>query len=328
MQLHELKEQLVKKKVNPLYVFTGEEVAIMDLYIDKIVKVSGLTSKRADSVGEIFAKLQNSNSFINQSSCYIIRDDKEYLQQEKIWDLFIHGAAQGDNIIILIYTNLDKRGKFYKKHISLANAEDLPFQEDKKGCMVEFEKLIPEVLAKYIKKDTQLDITYGVELAAICNCDYSRIKLECDKLIHLASVRGCKIAEAYKIALKEKLFYIHPREVIFEFIDAVCTRDVDRVYDLLQQLKDTNESQLAMLYLLYTNLKSILLVASVEGGSGITERTGLTAWQVKLAKEKGNHYSIGELVNAMKIIRSSEKGIKTGMIEQEVAIDYILVNIL
>lgn len=61
---------------------------------------------------------------------------------------------------------------------------------------------------------------------------------------------------------------------------------------------------------------------------GITERTGLTAWQVKLAKEKGNHYSIGELVNAMKIIRSSEKGIKTGMIEQEVAIDYILVNIL
>ena len=29
MELHELKEQLVKKTLQPLYIFTGEEIAIM-----------------------------------------------------------------------------------------------------------------------------------------------------------------------------------------------------------------------------------------------------------------------------------------------------------
>lgn len=325
MQLHELKEQLVKKIVQPLYIFTGEEVAIMDLYLDKISKVSGLPMKRVDSIESIFNKMQNTNSFVNQAYCYIIRDDKDYLAQEKVWDRFNTGAAQSNNIIILIYTNLDKRGKFYKHHNS-PNSADLPFAD--KSYIIEFEKLIPEVLAKYIKKDIGLDIPMGIELAGICDCNYNRIKLECDKLQHLAVVRGCKIAQAYEIALEENILYIQPGAVLFEFIDAVCMRDIDRVYNLLQQLKANNENPLAMISLIYSNLKSILLVTSAGNGQGITEKTGLTAWQVKLAKEKGNHYSIGELVSAITILRTTEKGIKTGMIEQEMAIDYILVNIL
>ena len=95
-----------------------------------------------------------------------------------------------------------------------------------------------------------------------------------------------------------------------------------------QELKQINDSPLGLISLLYTNLKSMLLVKWAGNGDKISDRTGLTPFQVKLAKEKGNKYTVQELEQAIKLIRNTEKGIKTGNIETELAVDYILVNIL
>lgn len=312
MQLHELKEQLVKKTLQPLYIFTGEEIAIMNIYIDKIAKIVGSKAKRVDSIASIFGKLQN-QSFINKPSCYVIRDDKEYLAEEKIWNSLNNGLVQGDNIIILVYTNLDKRSKFYKHHTDM---------------FTEFEKLIPEVLAKYIKKEIGLNVKKGVQFAELCDCNYSRILLECDKLKHLAAARNCDIDMAYEIALKDKLIYTAPKDVIFELIDAICKRQINRSYTLLEELMAVSESPLGIISLLYTNFRSMLLVQSAGEGAEITKRTGLTPWQVKLAKEKGVHYNIGELVKYLRLIRETEKGIKTGAIEQSMSLHYIIANVL
>ena len=312
MELHQLREQLVKKTLQPLYIFTGEEIAIMNIYINKIVETLGVKANRVDSVSSIFSRLQN-QSFISKPVCYVIRDDKDYMQQEKVWESMNLGAVQGDNIIILVYTNLDKRSKFYKQHVDR---------------LVEFEKLIPELLAKYIKRDMGLDIPEGMKLAELCDCNYSRIILECDKLKHLATAKGVDIRTAYEIAMRERLIYNEPKDVIFELIDAACKRQVARSFDLYEELKAVNESPLGVISLLYTNFRSMLLVQSAGAGADITKRTGLTPWQVKLAKEKGVHYDIGELVAAIRTIRETEKGIKTGAIEQNMAIDFILTSIL
>ena len=89
-----------------------------------------------------------------------------------------------------------------------------------------------------------------------------------------------------------------------------------------------NENPLGAISLLYTNFRSMLLVQSAGAGADITKRTGLTGWQVKLAKEKGVNYNIGELVAYLRLIRETEKGIKTGAIEQSMSLDYILANVL
>ena len=128
--------------------------------------------------------------------------------------------------------------------------------------------------------------------------------------------------------VNEKVIYKSPKDVIFNFIDTVCKRQVNDSYSLLNELIAINESPLAIISLLYNNFRAMLLVQSAQGQPEISKVTGLTPWQVKLAKEKGNNYSIAELVNAIKIIRNTEKGIKTGGIEQDMAVDYILINLL
>ena len=77
MKLPELKEHITKSKLLPLYIFTGEEVAIMDIYLQKMGEIVG-NLKRVDSVSSIYGKMQN-HSFASKNSCYVVRDDKEYL---------------------------------------------------------------------------------------------------------------------------------------------------------------------------------------------------------------------------------------------------------
>jgi DNA polymerase III delta subunit len=310
MNLPQLKEQLTKKQVSPLYVFSGPEAAVMDTYVDKIAAVLGTEVVRVDALSNIFSRLRN-RSIVKSRACFVIRDDKEYLQQEKVWDAVISGQAQGDNVIVLIYTNLDKRGKFYKRHADL---------------LTEFERMSADVLAKHIKKQIGLDA--GAELAEMCACDYGRIMLECDKLQHLSNAKNIPIDVAFKVAKQDKLIYVPPTDAIFELIDSVCRREEARSFSLWEELQARKESPLAVISLLYSNFRSMLLVQSAGNGEGICDRTGLTAWQVKLAKEKIGQYGTEELVHCVRTIRSIEKGIKTGTVDQEMAVDVLLVQVL
>lgn len=312
MQLNELKSQLVKKSLNPLYIFTGEEIAIMDIYIQKIVQISGCKMVRTNSVGSIFSKLQ-SRSFINTPSCYLVRDDKEYMVQDKVWQEFRTGKIQGKNIIILVYSAIDKRSKFYKYH---------------KDYLISFDKLSEKVLAKYIKKEINISNENALLLTSLCDNNYSRILLECDKIKHLATAKKWEDDRTFNLAIKEKIIHQDAKDVIFEFIDSVCKRKIQTSYSLLKELNEIRESPLVMLSLLYNNFRSMLLVRGAGNCDNICNRTGLTPFQVKLAKEKGNKYDLQELVKVVRILREVERGIKIGQIDADLAIDYVLVNIL
>lgn len=312
MNLPQLKEQLTKKQVSSLYVFAGAETAIMDVYVEKVAAVLGTEVVRVDALSNIFSRLRN-RSIVKTRSCFVIRNDKEYLQQEKVWDSIISGQAQGDNVIILIYTNLDKRGKFYKRHVDI---------------LTEFERMSADVIGKHVKKKIGLDEKSGAELAEMCGCDYGRTMLECDKLQHLSNAKNMPIDIAFKVAKQDKLIYVPPTDAIFEMIDSVCKRQEARSFALWEELQERKESPLAVISLLYSNFRSMMLVQSAGNGEGICDRTGLTAWQVKLAKEKMGQYSTEELVSCIRIIRGIEKGIKTGTIDQEIAVDVLLVQVM
>lgn len=311
MNLQTLKEQISKKQLDSFYVFTGEETSILNIYIDKMAQIKKAKIIRAESMANIFSKLQN-KSFVNVPNCYVIRDDKEYQTQEKIWPRLFSGSEQGDHLIIFVYSSIDKRSKFYKAHVNY---------------IVEFEKLSTDILAKYAKKEIGLDEARGKQLVELCDRDYGRLMLECNKLFVLANVMQLPIDQAFRIALQDKLIYLPPGDVIFDLIDAVLRHEHGRAFLLWQQLLMLSENPLAVISLLYNNFRSVLLVQSAGSRENLTQKTGLTPWQIKLASDKVGNYSVSELINTIRLLRETEKGIKTGAIEQDMAVDYLLVNI-
>ena len=312
MKLPELHIELRDKKIRPYYIFTGEEIAIMDIYINLIGDIKEVKPQRVDSLQDIFQQMTR-QSFSSGAKIYVISDDKDYLKQEELWEDMRAGNIQKEHTIIFIYNNLDKRTKFYKKY---------------KDDLTEFNKLDTNILAAYIMRNISLSNRAAMELAKMCNNDYSQILMESDKLVRLSEAANIGIEESFNRAKSFGLIYQPIGEIVFELVDNICRRNSNAVFKLLEGLKEQGDNVLGVISLIYNNFRSMLLVQSAGNSKDLSSRTGLTGWEIKLAKEKGQRYQIGELVRALRIIRETEKGIKTGKIEMGIALDYIMVMIL
>ena len=244
---------------------------------------------------------------ISTPKCYVIRDDVEFTKEESIWGN-LEGII-GQNLVIWVFTSLDKRSKFYKQF---------------KNLICEFNHLSEDVLLKYVQKEINLTEHNARYLIQLCGNDYSRILLEIDKIKHLAFQEDYDWA--FNVLLEKGTIYQPPRDAIFMWVDAVLKRQKLAAFGLLQECIEIGEASLTLISVLYNNAKQVLQVQSCES-KDIVNTSGLTAWQVKCAKDKMGYYTNRELVNMLKIIQEVEKNIKIGLISEDISVPYILVSI-
>lgn len=320
MELIELKRQITQKALLPYYVFTGTELGIMDIYLKDLAEAAGTDLLRVDSVADLI-RMAGNKSIISRPKCYVVRDDKDYLSQEKTWVNLITMRLQGRNDrVVIIYTNLDKRSKFLKYHTEM-------------NCLVSFDPLIPEVLAKHIRKELLLPLEGAKRFAIMCDCDYSRIMLELDKLKTYGKALGydltqeAKCDKIHQLALQNGLFYLAPKDKVFEMIDAIGSRQAKAAFTLVNELNQIVDSPLGALSLLYIAFRNMLLVAGAGKGD-LFERTGLEQWKAIKAQTHLSHYGVSEVLANLQIIRDTEIGIKTGTIEAPMALEYVITKIL
>jgi len=255
-----------------------------------------------------------SNKLFNSArTLYLLRDDKEFMTNEKAQKRVLETLS--DNVLILLVSSVDKRTKFYKTYSEL---------------FVEFTTLEHAVLKRYVQKSIKLSDRNTERLMEVCENNYGRILLEIDKIKQLQewnTAPNISADDCFEVLLNEKVIYQPPYDAVFDFVDNVLRRNTAVAFDLYEQCKAIGESTLVMLSVLYTNAKQVLQVQSCKS-TDVAKSTGLTAWQIKKAREKLNRYSIGELVYMLKLIHSVEKGIKTGRMEEQYAIQYVLVNVM
>ena len=112
MQLFDLMTGIKNKTLPKFLVFTGPEYAIMDIYIQQFVKQYKLTKTNITTVNQVVKK-QRVVSLIGDNNLYVCRYDTDFVKQDKEWvDI---NKKLGNNYLILILANIDKRGKFYKQ---------------------------------------------------------------------------------------------------------------------------------------------------------------------------------------------------------------------
>ena len=324
MELASLKSQITSNNLQSAYIFSGTEWYTQRLYINQMAKVKQLEVKYIDEMTDIYKALQN-KSFISKSYLYVLRDDKDLMSNETLQKrVFSDGNLLGNNLLVLILTKVDKRKKLYTTY---------------KDIIVEFEPLNNATLIRHIKKEIDLSDQNCQKLIDVCESDFGRILLEIDKIkafipkcdtdyrdLHSSNVESFS-DYCFRLLLEDGTIYRPPKDAIFDFVNAILDRDVNLVYDLFEQCKQVGEASLVMLSVLYNNAKAVLQVQTCES-KDISKSTGLTAWQIKCAKEHLNNYRPGELVYMLRLIQQVEVDIKTGKIDEAVAVDYLLANIL
>lgn len=311
MNVADVKVDIMNKTIKPYYIFTGDEIEVQRIYINKIAEVLQYEVMRVESIKEVWSAIV-SPSLFNTACVYVVRDDKDLLQDETIQEQIEHNRLNG-NIIIHLLTSVDKRTKFYK-----ANSDKI----------VVFERLSDEMLLKYVQRLTTLNKRNSERLIAICESDYSRILTETDKInSFIAAFPDCDSNKVFEQFVNDGVISTPAKDAIFELVDAILKRTVNQAYDMYNQCLSIGEASMVILSVLYNNAKQVFQVQTCLS-SDVCKATGLTSWQVKCAKEKAGHYTHAELLSMLKLIQEIQKDIITGKLEDCIAIDYLLVNVL
>ena len=307
MELKDLKAQIQAKNLKPFYIFTGVEVGVQDIYLEQMAKVMNADLVRVDNLAEMAKRLHNRGMFSN-AHIYVLRNDKELLSNDTAQHSLLSQNANKHVLCVFGYDSIDKRSKLYKGY---------------GDNIVEFVPLKESVLVKYIQRDIDLSEADCNRLIAVCESDYSRILLETDKVKRYAAVTKQSLSDCLHQLLADGTIYTPPKDAVFDFVDAVLKYKPKLAYSLLAESYASGEATLVLLSNLYNSAKQLLQAQSYQGDN-ITQATGLTPFQIKLAKGRCGIYRAGDLVELMRLTRNAERGIKIGEIEDMVAVPYVL----
>lgn len=320
MTIIELKDQIMKRTLNNLYVFVGSEIGIMNIYLNQMSKVLNVPLIRADSVMSIYSNCTTRSMFGNVAGLYVIRDDKEFTKLEDFYQRLSNDLLPG-NVVVLLFDKIDSRLKFGK------------YFKDK---TVEFEKLTPSILKNYLLRELALSNQNLDKLIDLCEGSYDMCLLEIDKIkqymqyphhTDLAFEKGMSADASFLDLLTQGIIYQPVETDVFKFTDAVCNRQVNKALELEGVLRNSKNSAINLLGTLYNSLKSIMLIQCCSEGN-VGEITGLDNKQIYFNKKYCGKYRTSELVEAVKLVGKTVDDIKSGRIEDDYATRYVLSQIM
>lgn len=316
MEVQELKHLIKANNIPNFLIFTGEEWRVQKIYIEKIAEIRKLDIRYIDTVKDI-ANTVGTKSLFSQDYLYVVRDDKEFMTEEKLQEKVINNLNQ--NMLILELTSADKRLKLLKTY---------------KTSTYEFNALKSDILKRYIQKEIDLNDRNCEILMEICEYSYGHCLLEIDKI--LCYTRAYYNGQPFKVGACDKTFislledgtlYVPPRDTLWDFIKAVLQNKPNTAFELYQDLKELQTSTFAILSNLYNNAKQVLQV-QICTSNDVAKTTGLNSWQIRNARECVGKFKAGELAYLMRLIQNVESGIKQGKIDESIAVDYILTSFL
>lgn len=304
MDIVKLKSQIKSGKLDNLYVFVGEEIGLMNLYIGKMCS----EARRVDNVASVWKKL-TSRGLGGGKAFYVVRDDKEFLQAEKVWSVAEKMVRYGT--LVLLYTNLDKRSRFYKEF---------------EGRIVTFDKMTRPQLIKFVISQFPFEVTeeQADYLCEACNDDYTQIGNEIDKLCR---IRAMVTHQSFQKTVDE-IVRAPKYADTFSMANNVMQYNGKKAVEQMQFLLDNGESGIGMITVLYNNFRNaVQVLSSTESAKEISEKYGIHIAAVSNILNNFD-YSLDGAIRAMRILQDAESGIKSGKYAEDKAPMIALCRIL
>lgn len=313
MELVDLMKKISEDNIPHFLILFGNEQKILELYVDKILEKLQAKKVICESVSN-FISISGRKSIDKSKKVYVVQEDMNYLKAEDSWDKIQKQVKQ--NYLILRYNSLDKRSAFVKK-----NQQNI----------VEFSYLSDEVLQQYIQRDLpNLSDENVSKLIGYCSNDYGRILLEIDKVKqYMKYIKSKNEDKCFNELDKQGLFHKEIGDITFELTDAVLGGYPDTAIKKLDEAKRKGEPAMMIATILYTGFRNLLAYQGLgKNKQGAVERTGLTNGEVWRCSKLTGGYTISELKRNMFLCQKVESGIKMGTIDEDIALEYLVLSCL
>ena len=317
MELVDLMKSISCNSIPHFLILYGEEQKIIDIYIQNIVQSADGKRVVVDNVSHVI-KYNGKKSLDKSIKVYVVTEDTAFLTKDESWENV--RKSMNKNYVILRYHALDKRSAFVKK-----NQQNI----------VEFSHLSDEVLQQYIYRDLpDLSDENASKLISYCNNDYGRILLEVDKIKqyheYIANLtNGISVNDCFEELDKQGLFHKEIGDITFELTDAVLGGYPEKAIQKLDEAKRKGEPAMMIASILYNGFRNLLAYQGLGSNKqGAVERTGLSKGDIWRCSKNVGGYSIEEVKRNMLICQNIESGIKTGTVDEDIALEYLVLSCL
>lgn len=296
MDLMELNNDIRYNNLKNLYIFTGEEIELQNIYLHQMGEY-----QRVDSVGNVFTSL-TSKMLKPKNIIYVVRDDHQFMRNDKAFKSLADKIKNGT--LVLQITNLDKRSAFYKH-----------FKQD----IIEFNHLTTNQLATRVEPLIRGDkgvITYFIER---CNNDYNTILNEIDKIKRLGYNELTK-------EIVDEMIYKKAEYTPFDLVDNLMMKNSQECFKMLEVILKDNAG-MATLYAMANQFHNCVLVEGYRGQANISKITGVNGWVCNNIL-KYNRIRPSDLLYALRLVQRYDKGVKTGLYDINTALTSLVCEIL
>lgn len=311
MELVDLMKRIAEKNIPHFLILYGEEQTILDIYVQNIFKIVEAKKFNFESVSSA-VKHSGKKSLDKSTKLYTVIDDNAFIKAEYNWKQV--KDSMNKNYLILRYNSLDKRSAFFKRN---------------KENIVEFSYLTEDVLLNYISRDLpELSEFNAKKLIEYCNSDYGRILLEIDKIRNFHHKKK-DINKEFVELDKQGLFHKEIGDITFELTDAVLGGYIELAIKKLDEAKRKGEPAIMIASILYNGFRNLLAYQGLGSNKkGAVERTGLSKGDIWRCSKTVGGYSIEEVKRNMLICQTIESGIKTGIVDEDIALEYLVLSCL
>ena len=318
MELVDLMKSISCNSIPHFLILYGEEQKIIDIYIQNIIQSVEGNRVVVDNVSQVI-KDNGKKSLDKSIKVYAVTEDTAFLTKDESWETVRKSIHK--NYVILRYHALDKRSAFVKK-----NQQNI----------VEFSHLSDEVLQQYIYRDLpDLSDENVSKLISYCNNDYGRILMEIDKIWQAQSSRlsnfniNLDSNDCFEELDKQGLFHKEIGDITFELTDAVLGGYTELAIKKLDEAKRKGEPAMMIASILYNGFRNLLAYQGLGSNKqGAVERTGLSKGDIWRCSKNVGGYSIEEVKRNMLICQNIESWIKTGAVDEDIALEYLVLSCL
>ena len=313
MELVDLMKAISENNIPHYLVLFGEEQAILNIYIQHIAQNYKIV--HCETVAYALSQV-GKKSIDKSNKVYIVNEDNAYIKAEESWKNVKQTFDKSRHILLIRYHSLDKRGKFYLNN---------------KQNSVEFTHLSEDVLISYInQKLPDLSEKNASKLVEYCSNDYGRILLEVDKIKQYSSVRADLTIDSCFVQLdKQGLFHKEIGDITFELTNAVLGGYSETAIQKLDEAKRKGEPAMMIASILYNGFRNLLAYQGLGSNKhNAVERTGMSKGELYGCTKNVGGYSIAEVKRNMLKCQEVEAGIKMGTIDEEIALEYIVLSCL
>lgn len=305
------------------YLLHGSEYYLIKLYRDKIrdaiiskpvqMNYSRFEGKDID-LNEL-NELAQTLPFFSNRRLILIEQSGLFKTKSDLANILVD--APESTIFLFIEEEVDKRNKVYKLIRERGYISEMNGLNEKN-----LKLFIVSLLKPFGKKITQNTANYLLDKIG---SDMENIRNEVDKLISYASDRDNITIEDVEAVVTTQI-----SGKIFHMMDAIGLKRQDKALSLYYDLLSVRERPSHILYLIMRHFNILLQVKDLlDNGytaSDIKDKVAIPAFTVGKYMEQSRNFTKEQLYNALKLTNDTEEAIKTGRMQDKIAVELLIIQ--